>query len=178
MLRSTAVASRRYTIALATATDERQEISSTRLSGRRPGPTGHAQTASVPRLNRVRPAGARRISQDGPRNINMPGYREVVRCAQCGTVVSGDVGLDSRACAAAPTCTPARSARRSIPAADSSACSRFRHGSPRRTRRTLHVVFGPDHRRAGNHGAAPRRRAEGVRRPVQVLGPCRHGAAF
>ena len=25
------------------------------------------------------PAGARRISQDGPRNINMPGYREVVR---------------------------------------------------------------------------------------------------
>jgi hypothetical protein len=42
------------------------------------------------------PAGARRISQDGPRNINMPGYREVVRCAQCGTVVSADVGLDSR----------------------------------------------------------------------------------
>ncbi len=42
------------------------------------------------------PAGARRISQDGPRNINMPGYREVVRCAQCGTVGSSDVGLDSR----------------------------------------------------------------------------------
>jgi len=42
------------------------------------------------------PAGARRISQDGPRNINMPGYREVVRCSQCGTVVSTDVGLDSR----------------------------------------------------------------------------------
>jgi hypothetical protein len=42
------------------------------------------------------PAGARRISQDGPRNINMPGYREVVRCSQCGTVVSSDVGLDSR----------------------------------------------------------------------------------
>jgi hypothetical protein len=42
------------------------------------------------------PAGARRISQDGPRNINMPGYREVVRCSQCGNVGSGDVGLDSR----------------------------------------------------------------------------------
>ena len=42
------------------------------------------------------PAGARRISQDGPRNINMPGYREVVRCAQCGTVGSSDVSLDSR----------------------------------------------------------------------------------
>jgi hypothetical protein len=42
------------------------------------------------------PAGARRISQDGPRNINMPGYREVVRCAQCGTVLAGDVGFDTR----------------------------------------------------------------------------------
>jgi len=26
----------------------------------------------------------------------MPGYREVVRCAQCGAVVSADVGLESR----------------------------------------------------------------------------------
>jgi hypothetical protein len=42
------------------------------------------------------PAGARRISQDGPRNINMPGYREVVRCAQCGNVGNADVALDSR----------------------------------------------------------------------------------
>jgi hypothetical protein len=42
------------------------------------------------------PAGARRISQDGPRNINMPGYREVVRCAQCGHVVAGNFPLDGR----------------------------------------------------------------------------------
>src|SRR5687767_7351190 len=43
------------------------------------------------------PAGARRLSsQDGPKTINMPGYREVVRCAQCGTVVAGDVGSDTR----------------------------------------------------------------------------------
>ena len=42
------------------------------------------------------PAGARRLSQDGPRNINMPGYREVVRCAQCGHVVAGDITLDGR----------------------------------------------------------------------------------
>ena len=28
------------------------------------------------------PAGARRISGDAPKTINMPGYREVVRCAQ------------------------------------------------------------------------------------------------
>ena len=42
------------------------------------------------------PAGARRISQDGPRNINMPGYREVVRCAQCGYVLSPPIGSDTK----------------------------------------------------------------------------------
>ena len=42
------------------------------------------------------PAGARRISQDGPKNINMPGYREVVRCAQCAAVVSADIGFETR----------------------------------------------------------------------------------
>ena len=39
------------------------------------------------------PAGARRISQDGPKPVNMPGYREVVRCAQCGAPVSSEIGL-------------------------------------------------------------------------------------
>jgi hypothetical protein len=42
------------------------------------------------------PAGARRISQDGPRSINMPGFREVVRCAQCGAVIEEDVGFETR----------------------------------------------------------------------------------
>ncbi len=42
------------------------------------------------------PAGARRISQDGPRNINMPGFREVIRCAQCGAALEAAVGFDSR----------------------------------------------------------------------------------
>lgn len=43
------------------------------------------------------PAGARRLSsQDGPRPINMPGYREVVRCSQCGTVVTAAVAEDTR----------------------------------------------------------------------------------
>jgi hypothetical protein len=42
------------------------------------------------------PAGARRISQDGPRNINMPGFREVVRCAQCGAVTEEEIGSESR----------------------------------------------------------------------------------
>ncbi len=39
------------------------------------------------------PAGARRISQDGPKNINMPGYRDVIRCTQCGAIITEDVGL-------------------------------------------------------------------------------------
>ncbi len=42
------------------------------------------------------PAGARRLSQDGPKNINMPGYRELVRCAQCGNPVASDIGFDTR----------------------------------------------------------------------------------
>jgi hypothetical protein len=43
------------------------------------------------------PAGARRISgQDGPRAINMPGYRTVTRCAQCGTVAAEEVGYNTR----------------------------------------------------------------------------------
>ena len=42
------------------------------------------------------PAGTRRISRDAPKTINMPGYREVVRCAQCGNVGSADIGFDAR----------------------------------------------------------------------------------
>lgn len=42
------------------------------------------------------PAGARRISQDAPRTINMPGYRQVVRCASCAAVVEADIGYESR----------------------------------------------------------------------------------
>ena len=42
------------------------------------------------------PSGARRISQDGPKPVNMPGYREVLRCAQCGAPVPAEVGFDDR----------------------------------------------------------------------------------
>jgi hypothetical protein len=42
------------------------------------------------------PAGTRRISREGPKPINMPGYREVVRCSQCGNVVKEEIGLESR----------------------------------------------------------------------------------
>ena len=42
------------------------------------------------------PAGARRLSQDGPKTLNMPGFREVVRCSQCGNPVSSEIAADSR----------------------------------------------------------------------------------
>ena len=43
------------------------------------------------------PAGTRRLSsQDGPKTINMPGYREVVRCSQCGNVGSAEIAQDAR----------------------------------------------------------------------------------
>jgi len=42
------------------------------------------------------PAGARRLSQDGPKNINMPGYRELVRCSQCGAPLAPEVAADTR----------------------------------------------------------------------------------
>jgi hypothetical protein len=41
------------------------------------------------------PAGTRRLSQDGPRKINMPGFRQVVRCAQCGHAGTDEVRMDS-----------------------------------------------------------------------------------
>lgn len=42
------------------------------------------------------PAATRRISRDGHRAVNMPGFREVVRCAQCGAVIEEQVGSESR----------------------------------------------------------------------------------
>lgn len=41
------------------------------------------------------PAGARRLSRDAPRAPNVPGYRDVVRCAQCGTLVTGEIARDT-----------------------------------------------------------------------------------
>lgn len=42
------------------------------------------------------PAGARRISQERPRALNMPAFREVVRCAECGKVINSEIGLASQ----------------------------------------------------------------------------------
>jgi hypothetical protein len=61
---------------------------------RQPKPQGQQGPRPAPEPGA--PAGARRISQDGPKNINMPGYRQVVRCAQCASVVAADIGFESR----------------------------------------------------------------------------------
>ena len=37
------------------------------------------------------PAGARRISSEGAKNPNMPGFRQVARCARCGSPVDGQI---------------------------------------------------------------------------------------
>lgn len=44
-----------------------------------------------------KPAARREPPQEriGPRTYNMPGYREVVRCAPCGHTLSGEIGADT-----------------------------------------------------------------------------------
>jgi hypothetical protein len=37
------------------------------------------------------PAGARRISSEGAKNPNMPGFHEVARCARCGSLVDAQI---------------------------------------------------------------------------------------
>jgi hypothetical protein len=32
----------------------------------------------------------------GPRTYNMPGYRQVVRCARCGHIITAEIGPDTR----------------------------------------------------------------------------------
>jgi hypothetical protein len=46
----------------------------------------------------ARPAPPReaRPERTGPRPLNMPGFREVVRCARCGNLVTGDIGAETR----------------------------------------------------------------------------------
>ncbi len=57
---------------------------------------GGSPSAPRPPREPGAPAGTRRISADGPKHVNMPGFRQVVKCSQCGTAISGDVGYDSR----------------------------------------------------------------------------------
>src|SRR3954469_9996982 len=77
------------------------------------------------------PAGTRRISQDGPRNINMPGFREIVRCAQCGTPVTAEIAGDTR-CARCGTDLHA-----------CAQCTSFDPGSPRECMQTIPARVSP-----------------------------------
>lgn len=65
--------------------------------GQSRGPDGGARPERPPGA----PAGARRISAEGARNPNMPGYHQVARCARCGFFVDGDI-LSRSKC---PKCT-------------------------------------------------------------------------
>lgn len=57
---------------------------------RRPQSPDNAGGARPPREPGA-PAGARRISSEGARNPKMMGYREVARCARCGTFVDAQI---------------------------------------------------------------------------------------
>jgi hypothetical protein len=69
-----------------------------RVKGYQDDPRERGPRPSVPRPapEPGAPAGARRISQDGPRAIQMPGFRQVVRCSQCGATRTEAVGLLTR----------------------------------------------------------------------------------
>jgi hypothetical protein len=56
----------------------------------RGGDTDH-RPAARPERPPGAPAGARRISSEGAKNPNMPGFRQVARCARCGTLVDAQI---------------------------------------------------------------------------------------
>jgi hypothetical protein len=61
---------------------------------RRDGPgreEGGSGTGQRPEPSPGAPAGARRISSEGAKNPNMPGFRQVARCSRCGTFVDGQI---------------------------------------------------------------------------------------
>lgn len=81
--------------------DDRDRARPPRQDG--PGSSGGPRPERTPGA----PAGARRISSEGAKNPNMPGYREVARCARCGTFVDSQIfsrskcpkcGQDLRSC--------------------------------------------------------------------------------
>ena len=73
------------------------------MSDRKYRQRGYQDEPRAPRPQKPRqppepgaPAGARRISQDAPRTIQMPAFREVVKCTQCGTLLTETADLQSR----------------------------------------------------------------------------------
>lgn len=67
--------------------------------GERPprrAPNDDSQQARRPERAPGAPAGARRISSEGAKNPNMPGYRQVARCARCGGLVDAQIFTRSK----------------------------------------------------------------------------------
>jgi hypothetical protein len=58
---------------------------------RPPRPEGQGPGQQRPERPPGAPAGARRISSEGAKNPNMPGFRMVARCARCGTFVDAQI---------------------------------------------------------------------------------------
>jgi hypothetical protein len=71
--------------------DDRDRRSPRDDSMRRPRDVDGARPAARPERVPGAPAGARRISSEGAKNPNMPGFRQVARCARCGTLVDGQI---------------------------------------------------------------------------------------
>lgn len=59
--------------------------------GRRPPGIPGGSPQGRPEREPGAPAGARRISSEGAKNPRMMGYREVARCARCGTLVDPNI---------------------------------------------------------------------------------------
>ncbi|HXG88465.1 MAG TPA: hypothetical protein VNJ02_09035 [Vicinamibacterales bacterium] len=57
----------------------------------RKGPRPEGGGAPRPDREPGAPAGARRISSEGARNPNMPGFHQVARCSRCGSHVDAEI---------------------------------------------------------------------------------------
>jgi hypothetical protein len=71
--------------------DDGRDRSSARQDGRSREGEGFGPTSQRPERPPGAPAGARRISSEGARNPNMPGFRQVARCSRCGTLVDREI---------------------------------------------------------------------------------------
>jgi hypothetical protein len=71
--------------------DDGRDRPARRPDGRSRDGEGFSPASQRPERPPGAPAGARRISSEGARNPNMPGFRQVARCSRCGTLVDGQI---------------------------------------------------------------------------------------
>jgi len=105
-----------------------------------------------------------------PKTFNMPGFREVVRCARCGNELTvAAVWSPDAACA---RCGTELHACAQCAHFDTSAPFECEQPIPSRVSpkdaEHLHFLRAPHHGRARDQVCSPDERAEGVRRSVQV----------